>query len=179
MTGADFTEERLRELDWGSFRVVTLATHGFVAVNDKTRPGQLLVLSPPDAASPESDGVLTAEEIGQIRLDADLVILSACQTGVLPEGKRASGLAGLAEGFMGAGARTVMISRWPVVSSTAERLTLPVAKAAMVNGPGEIARALRATVLTMLENPADRSTRHPMFWATFAIVGDVPPRGSR
>ncbi|WP_313809214.1 CHAT domain-containing protein [Sphingobium sp.] len=175
ITDAAFNEDRLRGIAWDDFRIVALATHGFVALSEKTMPGQLLVLSPPPLSTTENDGVLTAEEIARLKLDADLVILSACQTGVLPEGNKASGLAGLTDSFMGAGARTVMISRWPVLSATAGRLTLPAARAAAGKGPGAIAGALREAVLALIRNPPARMLRHPMFWATFAIVGDVSP----
>lgn len=171
LLGPDFTKARMQAVAWTGYGIIVFATHGFVAASDRTL-GPVLVLSPTAESALGEPDVLTATEIRALKMDADLVVLSACDTGAVPDGSIGAG--GFAEAFKAAGAKTVVVSRWPVLSETAGLLTLPMVMEAAQHGPGNIARAERAAILKLLEAPPRNSLRHPMFWAAFNVFGDVP-----
>jgi CHAT domain-containing protein len=130
--------------------------------------------------SPESDGLLSFQEIFSLPINADIVLLSACDTaaGASQEvTRRALGelmgggfaLDGLVRSFLGAGARSVIASHWPVpekpINATAELIGRLFAAP-----PGEgAAQALRGAQVAMMDKPL---TSHPYYWAAFAIIGD-------
>jgi CHAT domain-containing protein len=125
-----------------------------------------------------SDGLLTFAEIYDLRIDADLVILSACDTagkaslaatreaGIGTGGD--SALDGLVRAFVGAGGRSVIASHWPVPDDygATERLI-----AGLFQAPAgtPVATALRESETALMDRP---ETSHPYYWAGFALVGD-------
>ena len=124
------TETRLRQLDRDTgalsrYRVLHFATHGLVSGELKGLAEPALVLTPPERATPEDDGLLTASEVAELRLDADWVILSACNTaaGAGADYGGDEALSGLARSFFFAGARSLLVSHWPVRSDAAVELT--------------------------------------------------------
>jgi CHAT domain-containing protein len=125
------------------------------------------VLTPPDVASPEDDGLLTASEVTLLRLDADWVILSACNTASSDGGGEA--LSGLARAFFYAGARALMVSHWPVNSDSAVRLASG-AVGALADDPSiGRAEALRRAMVAEIERGGDAAD--PANWAPFIVVG--------
>lgn len=177
ITGDAFTDRQLRERgDLSSYRIIHFATHGLVTPprpNCPTRPALLTSFD-----SQDSDGLLSFDEIFEMRIDADLVILSACDTagqasiaatraaGVTTGG--GSALDGLVRAFIGAGGRSVLASHWPAPDDfdATERLITGLFTAA----PGtSVAEAMGRAQITLMDN-AD--TSHPYYWAGFAIVGD-------
>jgi tetratricopeptide (TPR) repeat protein/CHAT domain-containing protein len=152
------------------YRIVHFATHGAVAgeLSGTTEPG--LILTPPDKASETDDGYLSASEIAGLKLDADWVILSACNTAA-GEAKGAEALSGLARAFFYAGARSLLVSHWAVSSeSTVKLITKAVAelKADPLIGRAE---ALRRSMLSMIDTGKNYEA-HPAFWAPFVLVGE-------
>ena len=111
--GAAATVTTVKSMPLEQYRVIDFATHGLVAgeVNGLSEPA--LVLSLPDQPTAEDDGLLTASRIAKLKLDADWAVLSACNTAA---GDRpgAEGLSGLARAFFYAGARSLLVSHWPV-----------------------------------------------------------------
>jgi CHAT domain-containing protein len=177
ITGDAFTDRQLRERgDLSSYRIIHFATHGLVTPprpNCPTRPALLTSFD-----SQDSDGLLSFDEIFDMRIDADLVILSACDTagqasvsatraaGVTTGG--GSALDGLVRAFIGAGGRSVLASHWPAPDDfdATQRLITGLFTAA----PGtSVAEAMGRAQITLMDN-AD--TSHPYYWAGFAIVGD-------
>ena len=172
--GADATEARLRELDAGGelsrYRVLHFATHGLLGGElGFGEPG--LVLTPPETASAHDDGILTASEIATLTLAADWVVLSACNTAAGSEAD-AEALSGLARSFFYAGARSLLVSSWPVYSPAAVELTTR-AFAAMAEDP-RLGRA-EALAIAMRETLAGARTEqaaHPSYWGPFFLVGE-------
>ncbi|WFU55716.1 CHAT domain-containing protein [Bradyrhizobium pachyrhizi] len=171
VVGTDFTESKLKKLPLEQYRIIHFATHGLLADEARSFGGiteSALVLTPPKIASPNDDGLLTASEIAQLKLNADWVVLSACNTAganVL----ETDALSGLARAFFFAGARTLLASHWAVDSGATVALvarTLALAGKAKALGPAE---ALRASMLAMIDNPA---LAHPSKWAPFIIIGE-------
>lgn len=177
VTGGAFTDRAVMErTDLADFRILHFATHGFVTAPRPQCPARPALLTSFGDAS--SDGLLSFSEIYDLHMDADLVLLSACDTagratvaatreaGVTTGG--GSALDGLVRAFIGGGARAVLASHWPAPDEfhATERLITSLFRAA----PGtSIAEALRAGELQLMDDPA---TSHPFYWAGFALVGD-------
>ena len=164
------TEAQVKSMDLSDSRVLAFATHGLVAgeLEDNVEPA--LVLTPPESGSELDDGLLTASEIAQLKLNADWVILSACNTA---SGDRpgAEGLSGLARAFFYAGSRALLVSHWPVVSDAAVKLTTRMLQAARRDDLTR-AEALQLSLVSLMEDPEHPYYAHPMFWAPFTVVGE-------
>jgi CHAT domain-containing protein len=172
LLGAAATEEALRAKPLDQYAVLYFATHGLLPgeLHCQAQPG--LVLSPPAsiASTTASDGLLTASEIAGLKINANLVVLSACNTGAAG-GKSFGGgaLEGLADAFFNAGAHAVLASHWEVPS--AATMTLMTAMFAnMAKDPRhDAAEALRQAQLSLI---AQDNTSHPFEWAAFTLIGD-------
>jgi CHAT domain-containing protein len=172
LLAADATKRRVRSMDLSHYRVIAFATHGLTAgdVPGYGEPG--LVLTPPDRATPEDDGVLGVSTIARLRLDADLVILSACNT-ASPDGTPgAEALSGLARAFLYAGARSLLVSHWPVVSTSAVELTTGLVAAQQADPAIGRAEALRRSQQHAITAAPSAAAAHPVLWAPFVLVGE-------
>jgi CHAT domain-containing protein len=152
------------------YRIVHLATHGVLAgeLNGSDEPG--LILTPPTTASQQDDGYLSASEIAGLRLDADWVILSACNTAA-GGFKGAEAFSGLARAFFYAKARSLLVSHWAVASqSTVKLITEAIAELEADPKIGR-AEALRRSMLSLIKDGKDYEA-HPAFWAPFVLVGE-------
>ncbi len=167
--GMRATETAVKNVDLSNVRILAFATHGVVAgeLTGITEPG--LILTPPEKGTEMDDGYLSASEVVQLKLNADLVLLSACNTAA-PDGKPgAEGLSGLAKAFFYAGARSLLVSNWVVVSHASTRLTTGMLKHYSDNGKSGRAEALRQSILDLKRNP---DYAHPLYWAPFVVVGE-------
>jgi CHAT domain-containing protein/tetratricopeptide (TPR) repeat protein len=167
--GTAATEARVRASDLRQYRVLAFATHGLLPGELACQPEPALILTPPAAASAADDGLLRASEVTQLGLDADWVLLSACNTAG-PDGSLAGeGLSGLARAFFYAGARALLVSHWAVASEPTVHLTTGIFDG-LAREPGlGRAEALRRSQLALLGRA---ETAHPFFWAPFVLVGD-------
>jgi CHAT domain-containing protein len=171
LLGAAATETAVKRANLRQFRVVYFATHGLVAGEVKGLAEPALVLSLPKVPSESDDGLLTASEVAQLQLDAEWVVLSACNTAA-GETPGAEGLSGLARAFFYAGARALLVSHWQVQSDAAVALTTGTF-AAMNASPG-IGRAegLRRAMLALMSDGSSPLNSHPAVWAPFVVVGE-------
>lgn len=172
--GARATEQAVKDLSrsgaLAQHAIVHFATHGLVAGDLPRLAEPALMLTPPDRASEEDDGLLTASEITQLKLDADWVIMSACNTAA-GGAQNADALSGLARSFFYAGARSLLVSHWAVESSATVRL-IATAVAELNAAPGiGRAEAIRRSMLAMIDS-SDPSEAHPSAWAPFVLVGE-------
>jgi CHAT domain-containing protein len=184
LTGAAFTDTGVARLaDLGEFRILHFATHGLVTAPRPGCPPRPALLTSFDAAE-GSDGLLSFAEIFDLRIDADLVILSACDTagsatvGAAREaGVRSGGefaLDGLVRAFVGAGGRTVLASHWPVPDDF--DATGRLVGGLFAEDGRSTAEALRASQTALMD---DAKTSHPFYWSAFAVVGDGAARLAR
>lgn len=152
------------------YEILVFATHGLVAGEaGAAAPG--LVLSPPAEASLFDDGLLTSAEIATLRLDAGLVVLSACNTAAGERGD-ADGFSGLTRAFFHAGARALLVTHWAVFSDAAVTVSTDTLARLKEDPSLHDAEALREAMLSILDTPAQPERRlHPSYWAAFTVVG--------
>lgn len=170
--GAQATEASVKTDDLSRYRVLAFATHGLVAGEIGGLVEPALAFTPPAAATPEDDGLLTASEAARLNLNAEWVILSACNTASGDGTPGASGLSGLARAFFYAGAKTLLVSHWPVRDDAAARLTSETFAALARNSTLGRADAYRQSMLAMLADESDPTLAHPAIWAPFVVVGE-------
>ncbi|QTD55502.1 CHAT domain-containing protein [Parasphingorhabdus cellanae] len=177
LTGTAFSDDKiLAKSDISEYRILHFATHGLVTAPKPSCPAKPALLT--SFGGEKSDGLLAFDEIFDMKLDADIVILSACDTagkasiratreaGVSSGGGTA--LDGLVRSFIGAGSRSVLASHWPAPDDfqATERLIGGL----FDKGQGQsIASALRTSQKELMDDPV---TSHPYYWSGFAIIGD-------
>jgi len=168
LLGAQATEANLRAQPLDQYGVVYFATHGILPGQMHCESEPALALSPPvGTATTATDGMLTASEISALRLNADLVVLSACNTAAAADGLGGGALDGLSDAFFAAGARAVLASHWEVPSAaTATLMTGVFDRSHRLRG---VAEALRQSQLALI---AQGATAHPFNWAAFTVIGD-------
>ena len=163
------SEATVREVGMRDYRVVAFATHGLLPENLNCDMEPALALTPSDTGGNESDGLLMASEIAALELDAELALLSACDTAGPGGGLAGESLSGLARAFIYAGARRVVASHWAVLSVPTVRLTTGIFER-MDRAPKDgYAAALRRSQLALLNDP---DMVHPVIWAPFVLIGD-------
>ena len=172
LLGGGATEAAVRGEKLDQYAVLYFATHGLLPgeLHCQAEPG--LVLSPPAGApaSAAADGLLGASEISGLKLNADLVVLSACNTAAGGGAKLGGGaLEGLADSFFNAGARAVLASHWEVPSAATQKLMTGVFARYAKDPARDLAEALRQSQLALIAQPA---TAHPFNWAAFTLIGD-------
>jgi CHAT domain-containing protein len=178
--GERANEQTVRTLDLSRYRVIAFATHGLSPgdLDGLTQPA--LALSAPEVTKVEGDGLLTMEKILALRLNAEWVVLSACNT-ASGQGAGAEAISGLGRAFFYAGARALLVSNWPVETTSAKALTTDLFRRQAANPALTRAQALQQTMNGLIDSGefVDPSTgkvafsyAHPIFWAPFTLVGD-------
>jgi CHAT domain-containing protein len=176
--GGQATEHEVKRLnasgELARYRLVHFATHGVLAgqLDGANEPG--LILTPPDKATEEDDGYLSASEIASLKLDADWVILSACNTAA-GSATSAEALSGLAQAFIYSGARALLVSHWDVYSdATVKLITTALREMARDPKVGR-AEAMRRSMLALIDKGQPHEA-HPAYWAPFVVVGEGDAR---
>jgi CHAT domain-containing protein len=172
LLGDGATETALRAKPLDQYAVLYFATHGMLPgeLHCQAQPG--LVLSPPStpAQSTNADGLLTASEIADLKINASLVVLSACNTGAAGGTRFGGGaLEGLADAFFNAGAHAVLASHWEVPSAATQALMTSTFATLAKDPNHDAAEALRQAQLALI---AQDATAHPFDWAAFTLIGD-------
>jgi len=178
-TGKRATEQRIKSLDLSGYKILVFATHGLIPgdLNGLIQPA--LALSAPEIGGTGGDGLLTMGEILGLKLDADWVVLSACNTAA-GDGAGAEAFSGFGRAFFYAGTWALLVSNWPVETTSARALTTDLFRRQAKNSSLTRAQALRQAMLTLMDDGGlvDKSGRtvfsyaHPIFWAPFSLVGD-------
>ncbi|KRR16073.1 hypothetical protein CQ14_23805 [Bradyrhizobium lablabi] len=170
--GNSATETKIRALsesgDLAKYRMLHFATHGALAgqVNGSIEPG--LILSPPPAATPADDGYLSSSEISGLKLDADWVVLSACNTAG-GQSSNSEAFSGLARAFFYAGSRALLVSHWAVSSDAAVAITTGTIDAMKASPDVGRAEALRRSLSALIAKGGENA--QPAIWAPFVLVG--------
>ncbi len=146
-----------------NFRYIHLATHGFVNIERPELSGILLTLDSTDT----EDGILFMGEIYSLHLNADLTVLSACETG-LGQVKKGEGLIGLTRALLYAGSKNLLVSLWKVADQSTANLMFDFYKQHLKAGPKGFATALRDAKLKLLKQS---QLGHPFYWSPFILIG--------
>ena len=166
-------------MDLSRFRIVAFATHGLLPGDLEGLTQPALALTAPAIAGVEGDGLLTLEKILPLRLDADWVVLSACNTAA-GAGAGAEAASGLGRAFFYAGTRALLVTNWSVHSASARELISDLFRRQSAEPQLPRAEALRLAMMAMLDGPGfvDETGKtlftyaHPLFWAPYSILGD-------
>jgi CHAT domain-containing protein len=177
--GKNATESAVKTMNLSGFKILAFATHGLVPgeLNGLTQPA--LALSSPTVTGEGGDGLLTMEEILGLKLDADWVILSACNTGA-GAGAGAEAASGLGRAFFYAGTRALLVTNWSVHSLSARQLVTDLFKRQADDPKLSRSEALRQAMMALVDGPgyldSEGKTQfayaHPLFWAPYTIIGD-------
>jgi TPR repeat protein/CHAT domain-containing protein len=166
------TERNAKTLDLSDYRILAFATHGLVSGDLKGLAEPALVLTPPETGTEEDDGLLTASEVATLKLNSDLVVLSACNTASNDGTPGAEALSGLAKAFFYAGSRALLVSHWLTESRASSMLTTGMFKEAANDDKIGWAEALRRSIRAMIQSSEKPYYSHPLFWAPFVVVGE-------
>lgn len=162
--GEKATEGALKKLDLKDYRYIHFATHGFVNTQNPSLSGIILYKQNND----KEDGILHSSEVYNLQLNADLVVLSACETGL---GKviKGEGIVGLARSFLYAGAKNIMVSLWKVTDTATKELVVDFYTQLAKNKKMSKSEALRHAKLRLLK---DKKYAMPYYWNGFVLVGN-------
>ncbi|MDB2423460.1 CHAT domain-containing protein [Paracoccaceae bacterium] len=166
------TETFVKNTDLKNSRVIAFATHGLIGGELTGLAEPALVMTPPLKGTEEDDGLLKASEVAQLNLNADIIILSACNT-ASGENLGAEGLSGLARAFIYAGARSLLVSHWSIDSGSAAELTTGLFEALETNPEMGRAAALQSSMMSLASDSENLHYSHPAFWGPFSLIGEV------
>ncbi|MBM3567903.1 MAG: CHAT domain-containing protein [Alphaproteobacteria bacterium] len=179
LVGADANDRNVKRPENGRRKVIAFATHGLVPGDIAGLAEPALALTPA-ASGGSGDGLLTASDVLDLKLDSDWVVLSACNTAAA-QGEGAEAISGLGRAFFYAGARALLVSNWAVETVSARQLTTSLFRSQAADP--ELARdqALQKAMLEMIDRGAATDAgsgrqayayAHPIFWAPFSLIGD-------
>jgi len=188
--GLDATETVVKQSKLDQYKIVYFATHGLVSGElekfSKVKAEPALVLTIPDNLTELDDGLLQASEVSQLKLNADWVVLSACNT-ASSDSVGAEALSGLARAFLYAGAKSLIVSHWEVDDQVTANLMIKIFLLMKNNPKLSHGEALQQALLAILENTNSGSSEargldrpkaqedaafHPRLWAPFVVVGE-------
>ena len=178
--GKRASEQQVKTMNLSDRRVIAFASHALVPGDLDGLDQPAIALSAPSVTGDNEDGLLTLGEILKLRLNADWVVLSACNTGAA-DGAGAESVSGLGRAFFYAGSRALLVSMWPVETTSAKKITTGLFGFQKEDNGLSRANALKKSILDMIDKQVlkDESSgkivasyAHPFFWAPFIMVGD-------
>jgi CHAT domain-containing protein len=175
LLGTAFTAPAVLKTALKNYRILHFATHALLPTDLHCQSESAIVTSAPLGAKNAAGALLTASEVTGLDLDADLVILSACNSGGPGGGAAGESLSGLARSFFYAGARALLVTHWEVNDQAAAYLVAVTLQRYRADPGLGFAGALRAAQLAMLDGAGHdlpAAIAHPFYWAPFALIGD-------
>lgn len=175
--GSEASKQKVKSMDLANRRILAFATHGLIPGDFPDLAQPALALALPTGS--DDTGFLTLDEILGLKLDADWVVLSACNTAA-GDGQGAEAVSGLGRGFFYAGSRALLVTHWAVETVTAKKLVTGIFERYAQESQLTRAEALRQSMLALMQEHEVNSATgkklyayaHPMFWAPYALYGD-------
>lgn len=171
LTGRAYTAAAVQAANLNNYRVLHFASHALLPAELKCEDQPAIVTSAPPGAKDASGALLTASEIAALKLDAEVVILSACNSGGPGGAAGGESLSGLARAFFFAGARSMLVTHWSVNDQTSAFLVADSLRRLKAQPAGGLAEALRQSQLALIGGESGVAS-HPYFWAAFALIGE-------
>jgi CHAT domain-containing protein len=173
LLAGQFTVPNVLSANLKNYRILHFATHALLPTDLPCQSEPAIVTSAPPNATSADQALLTTSDVTNLHLDANLVILSACNTGGGSQGGEA--LSGLARSFFYAGARAMMVTQWSVNDQVSAYLVADMLSRLHDNTAGGAAGSLQAAQLALINGaggamPAE--VANPFFWAAFSVIGD-------
>ncbi len=180
LLGQAFTAEAVRRAPLKNYRIIHIATHALLPAELECQPQPLIVTSDPRGATTADGAMLLADEALALDLDADAVILSACNSGGRGGKLAGESLSALARAFFYAGSRSLLATHWNLNDAAGERLVSGLLHD-YTRGAGDgLAQSLRLAQLALLaaagSDGVPAEVAHPFFWAPMALIGEGGPR---
>jgi len=174
LLGNAFTVAAVTKAHLKDVRVLHFATHALLPTDLRCQNEPALVTSPPPGAEDASGALLTASDVAGLDLDADAVVLSACNTGGPGGATAGESLTGLARSFFYAGARALLVTHWSVNDRTTAYLVALTLAGAEAHPEQGLAGALAAAQRRMLADArGDVAVQaHPFYWGALAVIGE-------
>ena len=178
--GKRASEHQVKIMDLSDRKIIAFASHGLVPGDLDGLDQPAIALSSPSVTGDNEDGLLTMGEILKLKLNANWVVLSACNTGAA-DGAGAEAVSGLGRAFFYAGTRALLVSMWPVETTSAKKLTTGLFQYQKKGTTLSRSRALQRSMLDLIDKQVLKdddtgkiiaSYAHPLFWAPFIVVGD-------
>jgi len=173
LLGPQYTVPNVEKADLKNYQILHFATHALLPTDLPCQTSPAIVTSAPPGATSADQALLNTADVTGLKLDANLVLLSACNTGGGSDGGQA--LSGLARSFFYAGARALMVTQWSVNDQVSAYLVADTLNRVHEGSAGGAAGSLRAAQLGIIDGaghslPAQLA--NPFFWAAFAVIGD-------
>lgn len=175
LEGPGFNTPSVLKTDLRAYRVLHFATHALLPTDLHCQTEPAIVTSNAPGAANAGGALLTSSDVTTMQLDADVVILSACNSGGPNGSTSGESLSGLARSFFYAGARALMVTHWSVNDQATALLVAGTLQRVRAGDPLGIAGALRGAELFMLDGAGHSlpaGIAHPFYWAPFALVGE-------
>jgi CHAT domain-containing protein len=172
---AAFTAGAVRRIALKNYRVLHFATHALLPAELRCQSQPAIVTSAPPDAHDASGALLSASDVADLNLDANAVILSACNTGGPGSSTGGESLSGLARAFFYAGARSMLVTHWSINDQTSAFLvadTLRRLATGEAHGLGDALRGAQLGLLDRAGKDLPAHLAHPFYWAPFALIGE-------
>lgn len=176
LLGGAFTVPNVEHADLKRYRILHFATHALLPSELPCAEEPAIVTSPPAGARSAARAMLTTSDITNLHLNADLVILSACNTGGSNGRQGGEALSGLARSFFFAGARALMVTQWAVNDQVSSYLVATTLEHVAAENDGGAASSLRSAQLALIDSAGSAGVPEkladPFYWAPFVVIGD-------
>jgi CHAT domain-containing protein len=180
--GLNATETAVKQSKLDGYRIVYFATHALVTGDlqayAKAKAEPALVFTIPDKPSELDDGLLQASEAAELKLNADWVVLSACNT-ASSDGVGAEALSGLARAFIYAGGKSIIVSHWDVSDDATAKLMSNLFEISKNKPDLSHGEMMRQASLSLLDAATSDEEAHPRVWAPFVVVGEPASEETR
>ncbi|MGC9270925.1 CHAT domain-containing protein [Acidiphilium sp.] len=176
LLGAQFTVPNVEHADLRKYRILHFATHALLPSELPCAQEPAIVTSAPLDAKSAARAMLTTSDITNLHLNANLVILSACNTGGSNGRAGGEALSGLARSFFFAGARALMVTQWAVNDQVSSYLVATTLEHVAADDDGGAASSLRSAQLALIDSAGSAGVpitlADPFYWAPFVVIGD-------